>query len=163
MEKTPLRDGATAGDLSVVDEVAADFAGKRGALIPILQHVQAKVGYLSEDVMERIAERADIPAAQVFGVASFYSQFRLKPVGRHVIKVCHGTACHVQGAIAVTEDVCDELGIEDGETTRDGEFTVESVACLGCCSLAPVITIDQDTFGRLTPDEARKIVKNHGS
>jgi NADH-quinone oxidoreductase subunit E len=163
MEKTPLRDGTSAEKLSAVDEVAASYAGKRGALIPILQEVQARVGYLSEDVMERIADRAGVPAAQVFGVASFYSQFRLKPVGRHVIRVCHGTACHVQGAVAVTEAICDELGVEDGETTEDGEFTVESVACLGCCSLAPVITIDESTFGRLTPDEARKIVKDYGN
>jgi NADH-quinone oxidoreductase subunit E len=113
--------------------------------------------------MERIAERSGVPAARVFGVASFYSQFRFEPVGRHIVRVCHGTACHVQGAVAVTEAICDELGVAEGGTTEDGKFTVEPVACLGCCSLAPVIMIDEDTYGRLTPDEARNIVKDYGT
>ena len=112
--------------------------------------------------MERIGERSGVPAARVFGVASFYSQFRLQPVGRHIIRVCQGTACHVQGAVGITEAICDELGVEEGGTTDDGRYTVEPVACLGCCSLAPVIMIDEDTFGRLTPDEARKVVRDYG-
>jgi NADH-quinone oxidoreductase subunit E len=153
---------ATDENLAVVDEIAAEYAGRPGSLIPILQRVQARVGYLPADVMERIAERAGVPASQVFGVASFYSQFRLKPAGKHVARVCHGTACHVQGAPALTDALCAELGVEDGETTPDGEFTVESVACVGCCSLAPVMMIEDDTFGRLTPDEARRIVRKYG-
>lgn len=148
--------------MNIVDDVADSHSAKRGGLIPVLQDVQARIGYLPTDVMERIAERVGVPAAQVFGVASFYSQFRLKPVGRHIIKVCHGTACHVQGAGAITDAICGELGVSEGETTPDGKFTVESVACLGCCSLAPVIMIDEDTFGRLTPDRARKVVRGYG-
>jgi len=131
----------------------------------MLQQVQDEIGWLPKEVLERIGERAGVPAAQVFGVASFYSQFRLKPVGKYVIKVCHGTACHVQGAGAITEALMDELGVEDGGTTEDGLFTLESVACLGCCSLAPVMMIEDRTFGRLTPDEARdivQIVREHG-
>jgi NADH-quinone oxidoreductase subunit E len=148
--------------IAVVDRVAADYAGTRGALIPILQGVQAEIGYVPPEVMERIGERAGVPASRVFGVASFYSQFRLEPVGRHIIRVCHGTACHVQGALGITEAILDELDVEEGGTTADGKFTVAPVACLGCCSLAPVIMIGEDTFGRLTPDEARRIVREYG-
>ena len=150
-----------AGHLKTVDEVTTGIANRRGILIPVLQEVQSKIGYLPPEVMERIADRIDVPASRVFGVASFYSQFRLQPVGEHIIKVCHGTACHVQGAGAITHAICDELGIAEGETTPDGKFTVESVACLGCCSLAPVIMIGEDTFGRLTPDGARKVVRDY--
>lgn len=155
--------GATPEQLSIVDRIAEGLGGVRGALIPLLQQVQAEIGYLPPAVMDRIAERSGVPAARVFGVASFYSQFRLEPVGKHIIRVCQGTACHVQGAVAIAEAVCDELGVEEGGTTEDGEFTVEPVACLGCCSLAPVIMIDEDASGRLTPDEARNIVKNYGA
>ena len=148
--------------LAIVDRVAAGYEGVRGALIPILQGVQDEIGYLPMEVMERIGERAGVPASRVFGVASFYSQFRLKPVGKHIVRVCRGTACHVQDALATTEAILDELGVEEGGTTADGKFTVEPVACLGCCSLAPVIMIGEDTFGRLTPDDARRIVREYG-
>jgi NADH-quinone oxidoreductase subunit E len=161
MPKAPS-DSGSSGILEVVDRVAAHYEGARGALIPILQGVQSEVGYVPPEAMERIGERAGVPASQVFGVASFYSQFRLEPVGEHMIRVCHGTACHVQGALAITEAILDELDVEEGGTTSDGRFTVEPVACLGCCSLAPVIMIDDRTFGRLTPDEARKIVRDYG-
>ena len=162
MEKAALRGEGAADQFAVVDEVASEYAGTKGALIPILQNVQSRIGYLPTEVMKRIGEKAGVPAAQVFGVVSFYSQFRLKPVGRYVVKVCHGTACHVQGAGAITEAVCSELGVEDGETTADGKFTVESVACIGCCSLAPVIMVEDNSYGRLTPDEARRIVREYG-
>jgi len=160
---TAVSGEVTPEQLSVVDRIAADFGGARGALIPMLQQVQAELGYLPPAIMERIAERSGVPAARVFGVASFYSQFRFEPVGRHILRVCQGTACHVQGAVAVMEVICDELGVAEGGTTEDGEFTVEPVACLGCCSLAPVIMIDEDAFGRLTPEQARDIVRNYGT
>ena len=163
MIDTAAAGAATPEQISIVDRVADGLGNARGSLIPLLQQVQAEVGYLPPGVMERIAERAGVTPARVFGVATFYSQFRLEPVGRHIIRVCQGTACHVQGAVAVTEAVCDELGVEEGGTTEDGEYTVEPVACLGCCSLAPVIMIDEDTFGRLTPDEARRIVSDYGA
>jgi NADH-quinone oxidoreductase subunit E len=157
-------EGAAAPDqMSVVDRIAAEFSDRRGMLIPLLQRVQAELGYLSPEAMKRIAHRAGVSPARVFGVASFYSQFRLKPVGRHIIRVCMGTACHVQGSNGIKEAVCDELGVEEGGTTEDGKFTVEPVACLGCCSLAPVIMIDEDAFGRLTPDKAREVVRNYGA
>ena len=148
--------------VGVVDRVADGLAGARGALIPILQGVQAELGYVPPEIMDRIGERAGVPAARVFGVASFYSQFRLEPVGRHIIRICQGTACHVQGALGIAEAILNELDVEEGGTTADGKYTVEPVACLGCCSLAPVIMIGEDTFGRLTPDEARRIVREYG-
>jgi NADH-quinone oxidoreductase subunit E len=165
MTKEKVADGAAEDRKAVVDSVASRHEGAHGALIPILQGVQDELGWLPKDVLERIGERAGVPAAQVFGVVSFYSQFRLKPVGKYVIKVCHGTACHVQGANAITEALRDELKVDDGGTTEDGLFTLESVACLGCCSLAPVMMIEGRTFGRLTPEEARdivQIVREHG-
>jgi NADH-quinone oxidoreductase subunit E len=149
--------------LAIVDRVAEGLSDRRGALIPLLQQVQAEIGYLPPAALSRIAERAGLSPARVFGVATFYSQFRMEPVGRHIIRVCQGTACHVQGATAITEAICDELGVAEGGTTDDGEFTVEAVACLGCCSLAPVIMIDESTYGRLTPDEARRIVRDCGA
>ena len=163
MTNTAAAGAATPEQIAIVDRIADGLEDSRGALIPMLQQVQAEVGYLPPEVMERIAERAGVTPARVFGVASFYSQFRLEPVGRHIIRVCQGTACHVQGAVAVTEAICDELGVEEGGTTEDGEYTVDPVACLGCCSLAPVIMIDEDTFGRLTPDEARRVVRDYGA
>jgi NADH-quinone oxidoreductase subunit E len=162
MGKTQLAEETRREYLAVVDDATEAQQVKRGALIPVLQQVQERIGYLPPEVMERIAERTGVSAAKVFGVASFYSQFRLEPVGKHIIKVCHGTACHVQGATSITEAVCAELDVADGETTVDGKFTVESVACLGCCSLAPVMMIGDETFGRLTPDSAREIVRNYG-
>jgi len=161
MERTAESRDRVDGQLAAVDEVVARYSGTEGSLIPVLQEVQGMVGYLPREVMQRIAERTGVPAARVYGVATFYSQFRLEPVGRHIIKICHGTACHVQGATAITEAICDELGVAEGETTEDGKFTVDSVACLGCCSLAPVIMIGEQTYGRLTPGEARKIVRNY--
>jgi NADH-quinone oxidoreductase subunit E len=155
--------GSAPEEAAVVDEIAAEFTDRRGMLIPFLQRVQARLGYLSPAVMERIAHRAGLSPARVFGVASFYAQFRLAPVGSHIIRVCQGTACHVQGAGAISQAICDELGVEEGGTTVDGRFTVEPVACLGCCSLAPVIMIDEDAYGRLTPDEAREVVRNYGA
>jgi NADH-quinone oxidoreductase subunit E len=128
-------------------------------MIPVLQEVQEALGYLPIWAIEAIAYGLEIPASQVYGVVTFYAQFRLKPIGKHLCKVCHGTACHVSGATEVSEAILEQLRVVEGATTEDGKFTVESVACLGCCSLAPVIMIDQDTFGRLSPDKARKIVK----
>lgn len=141
-------------------EILSKFKGKKGSVMPALQAVQAEFGYLSEQNMKITADELEVPISQIYGVVTFYTQFRLKPVGEHIIKVCHGTACHVSGAQNVSEALRDEFGLtEDGETTSDGKYTLESVACLGCCSLAPVMTVDAETHAKLTPDEARKIVK----
>jgi NADH-quinone oxidoreductase subunit E len=130
-----------------------------GSLITILQHAQEIYGYLPMDVIRHIAEQTGTTPARVLGVATFYTQFRFKPVGKHLIMLCRGTACHVNGADGIFEAISDELGIGDGDTTDDGLFSLKNVACLGCCSLSPVMMIDDDTYGQLTPKKAREILR----
>jgi NADH-quinone oxidoreductase subunit E len=148
-------------DLSKVDEVIAQVGSGTGALIPVLQRTQDAVGYLPKSVLDRIAEGLRVPASAVYGVVTFYAQFRTKPVGKFLVKVCHGTACHVAGGTKITEAFERELKVKDGETTSDRKFTLESVACLGCCSLAPVVMVEKETYGRLSGDRAAKIVKEY--
>jgi len=142
------------------ETVLGDYTGDTSQLIPILQKLQEAYGYLPQDVIARLSERTGIFVSQIMGVVTFYSQFRLEPIGKHIVKICFGTACHVIGAENIADAICRELGIELGGTTADNLFTVESVACIGCCSLAPVITIDQETHGRLTPDTAREAIRD---
>ncbi len=151
---------ATGLDLSLLDALLSKYKSKRGSLIPLLQGAQAIYGYLPREVFEKISNETGIRLSDMYGVATFYSQFRLEPVGKHIVKVCHGTACHVQNADELTDALQDALGVKDGETTEDRLFTLESVACLGCCSLAPVMMIGDETYGKLTGSEAVKIVKN---
>ena len=146
-------------DLSLLDPLLEKYKNKKGSLIPVLQGTQDIYGYLPNDAFFKIAEVTGIEMSEMYGVATFYTQFRLHPVGKHIIKVCHGTACHVQNATTISEALEDALGIKDGETTDDNLFTLESVACLGCCSLAPVMMIGNETFGKLTGSQAVKIVK----
>ena len=113
------------------------------------------------EILDIIARRASIPASKVIGAASFYSQFRFEPAGRYTIKVCQGTACHISGASKLLDVLVEELGIAEGETTKDKLFTLETVACLGCCSLAPVIMINETTYGRLTTNKVKKIVNDY--
>lgn len=141
--------------------VMSGFKGVEADLIPILQKLQEAYGYLPEDIIRRLSEKTGIFLTRIMGVATFYSQFKLKPSGKHTIKICFGTACHVNGAETIADALCDELGISLGDTTDDGEFTLESVACLGCCSLAPVITIDNEAFGRLTPTKVREVIREY--
>lgn len=157
--RLPRQGDPPLADPARVERVLARYSGRKGAVIPVLQEVQETLGYLPIWAIEAIALGLEVPASQVYGVVTFYAQFRLKPIGKHLCKVCHGTACHVSGATEVSEAILEQLRVEEGATTEDGKFTVESVACLGCCSLAPVIMIDQEAFGRLSPDKARKIVK----
>lgn len=126
------------------------YRGQAGALIPILQDAQEIYGYLPEEVIRTVAKEMAIPIAEVFGVATFYSQFRFVPTGRHVIRVCMGTACHVRGSLKVLKTLERELKIKAGETTEDGKFTLETVACIGACGLAPVISINNKVFGNMT-------------
>ena len=135
------------------------YHGNESDLIPVMQKVQGAYGYLPKDIITRLSERTGIFVTQIMGVATFYSQFRLNPSGEKTIKICFGTACHVNGSEKVADALCDELKIEMGGTTPDNKFTLESVACLGCCSLAPVMMIGDETYGRLTPDKARKIIR----
>jgi len=135
------------------------YDGEPGELIPLLQSAQDYFGYLPRRAIKYISGVTNVPESTIYGVITFYNQFRLQPMGRHVIRLCCGTACHVAGAKNLVSTVQDELGIEVGETTADGIFTLFTVACLGCCSLAPVMMIDEQTHGRLTPASVRKILR----
>lgn len=146
-------------DLSELDHLIEKYKHKKGNMIPLLQGTQELFGYIPRAAFEKIASETGLELSAMYGVATFYAQFRLSPVGKHIIKVCHGTACHVQNANEITEALEDSLKIKDGETTEDRFFTLESVACLGCCSLAPVMMIGEQTYGKLTGNEAVKIVK----
>jgi NADH-quinone oxidoreductase subunit E len=136
-------------------------SGEPGMLIPLLQAAQDSYGYVPPLAIEQIAEATRIPASEVFGVITFYKQFRLRPLGRHTIRVCKGTACHVLGAEMIAQTVGDELGITRDETSEDDLFTFLEVACLGCCSLAPVVMIDEQAFGRLTPQKLRGVLRRY--
>lgn len=135
--------------------------GHRESLIPVLQKVQGELGYLPEGAVSEIAHFLCLSSSDIFGVASFYAQFRFERPGEHTIKVCQGTACHVRGAKRIMEAVSQELGIEPGGTTEDYKFSLEQVACFGCCALAPVIVIDDQVNGRMTTSDARKILENY--
>lgn len=147
-------------DLSLLDDVLKEYGGVSSNLITILQKAQGIYGYLPKDVMYHIAQNVGITPADVMGVATFYSQFRLTPIGKYLIMSCQGTACHVNGSERVSAAISEYLGIGNGETTEDGLFTLENVACLGCCSLAPVIMINGEAYGNLTPDSAVEVLKN---
>lgn len=147
-------------DLSRLDGVLKEYGGNSSNLITILQKAQSVYGYLPKDVMYYVAENVGVTPADVVGVATFYSQFRLTPIGKYLIMSCQGTACHVNGSERVLNAMTEYLGIESGETTDDGLFTLEEVACLGCCSLAPVIMINGEAYGNLTPDSAVEVLKN---
>ncbi|MCX6305127.1 MAG: NADH-quinone oxidoreductase subunit NuoE [Bacteroidetes bacterium] len=147
-------------DLRLLDPIIAKHKGKKGNLIPLLQGAQELYGFISKAAFDKLSRETGIPLSDMFGVATFYAQFRMSPVGKNIIKVCHGTACHVQNAVEITESLEEMLKVKDGETTEDRFFTLESVACLGCCSLAPVMMIGDQTYGKLTGNEAVKIVKN---
>ncbi len=130
------------------------------SLIPLLQKTQENFGYLPKEALEEISRYLGVPLSRVYGVATFYAQFRFEPLGKYVIKICHGTACHVNGAVNISQAITEELGIEEGQTTEDGLVTLERVACLGCCSLAPVVMINNKVFGKLTPEKVRKLIKD---
>lgn len=146
-------------DLSLIKPVLDEYGDTEGSLITVLQHAQDIYGYLPTDVLYCIAERIGVSSAKVMGVATFYSQFRLKPVGKYLIMLCEGTACHVNGSQRIEAAITQELGISDGETTDDGLFTLKNVACLGCCSLSPVMMINGETYGSLTPSKTVEILR----
>jgi NADH-quinone oxidoreductase subunit E len=141
-----------------------DLINKRhqpGSLIPLLQSAQNSYGYIPEKIIDYISELVGIPQAEIYGVITFYAQFRLKPIGKNLIRICEGTACHVNGAKSVLSVLQDEIGISIGETTDDGIFSLVSVACLGCCSLAPVMMINDETFGNLDQNKVKKAVAKY--
>lgn len=134
------------------------FQKNRGNLIPILQMIQEKYAYLAPEAIEMVAEHLEIETCEVYGVATFYNQFRFHPPGKHPIKVCLGTACHVRGGDIILENFERKLGISDGETTPDREFSVERVACVGCCALAPVAVVEEDILGHMAPSKVEGII-----
>ena len=147
-------------DLHLLDEVLNQYAAVKGSLITILQKCQEIYGYIPIDAVYHIAEKTGSTPAKVLGVATFYSQFRFQAVGKYLIMLCKGTACYVNGADRIYDAVREELGIGDNETTADGLFSLSLVSCLGCCSLAPVMMINEDTYGSLTPDKVKKILRD---
>lgn len=146
-------------ETEILTNVLAEFDDRRWNLVPLLQTVQERLGYLSEDAIHRVAEHLGLSPSDVFGVATFYSQFRFSPPGRHHIKVCQGTACHVRGSGLIMEELSLRLGIESGETTEDREYSLERVACYGSCALAPVVIVDDKVHGRMTPKATSKLVE----
>ena len=157
-----MADGGPAGsqfDASRLQPTLDRYKGVEGSLITVLQAAQGLYGYLPAELLGHIASEMKIKPSKVMGVVTFYTQFRTKPVGKHMAMLCQGTACHVNGSAAIGEAVYEELGIGDGGTTEDGLVTVANVACLGCCSLSPVMMVDGETHGTLTPDKAKKILR----
>ncbi|MDK2929886.1 MAG: formate dehydrogenase alpha subunit [Bacillota bacterium] len=148
-------------DLSKVDEIFEGFESREGILIPMLQKLQDVYGYLPRPALERAAKLVKVPLARIYGVATFYAQFRLRPRGRNIIRVCQGTACHVRGGREILKEVQEVLGIGPGESTEDLRFSLEPVACLGACGLAPTMMINDDTYGRLTPRKVRGILEKY--
>lgn len=144
-----------------LEKVIVKWKGMKGALIPVLQECQNIYGYLPKDAMEYISRELKVPFSEIYGVATFYAQFHLKPRGKNIVRVCLGTACHVRGGAKIFERVQKELGIGDGETTEDLRYTIESVACIGACGLAPVIMVNDETHGRLTPDQIPAILAQY--
>lgn len=153
-----------APDFSELAPVLNKYIKVQGSLITILQKAQEIYGYLSMDAICYISQETGIEPAKIYGVATFYTQFRLSPIGKNLIMLCKGTACHVNGSDMIEEAICEELNIQDGETTEDGVFTLNNVACLGCCSLAPVMMVHSaggdETYGNLTKDQVRKIIRD---
>ena len=143
-------------------KVIAELKDQKGALMPIMQKAQGIYGYLPIEVQTIISDATGIPLEKIYGVATFYAQFRLQPIGKYLIMLCQGTACHVNGSEMIEEAVCEHLNIKDGETTEDGLFTLNNVACLGCCSLAPVMMVrsadGDETYGSLTKDKVKAII-----
>ncbi|MFH1141490.1 MAG: NADH-quinone oxidoreductase subunit NuoE [Chloroflexota bacterium] len=147
---------------SALKEVLSSHsAGDRGSLVPVLQEIQTRLGYLPEAAMLEVARQLRVDEATVYSVATFYAQFKLVPTGKHMVKVCLGTACHVQGGQRILEAAERGLGIHPGATTEDLEFSLEQVACFGSCALAPVVVVDRDVYGRMTNARVKQILEKH--
>jgi len=137
-------------DTNKMQKIVDKYKGKKGTLIPLMQEIQKAFGYVPKDAINLIAKTMDMYPAEIYGVLTFYTQFYLTPRGKHTIKVCQGTACHVMGGKEILDYLSDKLSIKDGETTKDGSFSLERVACLGCCGMAPVVQVDDDFYGNCT-------------
>lgn len=148
-----MTNDTTTFDPAPLDRILAQYGSQKGAVIPILQHAQEAYGYLPKAVLAEISKRTGIPGARLIGVATFYAQFRLKPRGKHLIRICDGTACHVRGAPKSIGAVQEAFGMMDSDTSADYKYTLEIVYCIGSCGLAPVAVVDDKVFGRLEGDD----------
>lgn len=142
---------------STLDSILTPYIGQKGVTIQVLQKVQEELGYLPREAIDEIARTLRISPSEIFGVISFYAQFRTTPRGKHIVRICRGTACHVRGGGTVLDQVKRELHIEENETTPDLEYTIETVACIGACALAPAMVVDEDTHGQLTPGKVAEL------
>ncbi len=145
-----------------LDDILSHYSGDRSELILILQEAQEKFGYLPPEVMEGIAKFLRLSPSTVYGVSTFYAQFKLKPTGKRIVRVCRGTACHVRGGARILREVEKRLGIKPGETTEDMEYTLETVACIGACALAPTMVIGKETYGRMTTKKVAEVFSEQG-
>ena len=149
-------------DFRELDDVIENrFGNNKENLIMILQEIQKRYNYLPRPALSYLSTKIGIPYSKIYGVATFYATFSLEPRGRNIISICTGTACHVRGAERVRESISDNLHIKDGQTTEDGRFTLETVRCIGCCSLGPVVKINEDMHGRLSTDEVAKVLDQY--
>jgi NADH-quinone oxidoreductase subunit E len=144
--------------LALIDAIVLKHNLQPGAVIPVLQEIQDEYGYIPPAIIQRLADQLGVFTSDIYGIVTFYAQFRLQRPGKNVIKVCHGTACHLGGSERLAESISQHTGTTEGKTSPDGRFTLERVACLGCCSLSPCITVNGEIHGRLTPESAGKIV-----
>ncbi len=159
MSKDSVKDSAV--DMELLGEILSAFGQvDSNDLIPILQKIQDSYGYLPRIVLMEFSKRTAIPASRIYGVATFYEQFHLEPHGRHTVRCCRGTACHVKGAVGIAEAIEKSLGIKDGETSKDMQFTFETVACLGTCALAPVMMVNGTYHGKMTPNHIQTIIES---
>ncbi|MFA5514785.1 MAG: NADH-quinone oxidoreductase subunit NuoE [Desulfuromonadales bacterium] len=150
-------------DLSAANQVIDKYLDMKGALMPVLQGIQDAYGYIPEPCVHLVAERLNVYSSQIFGVLTFYAQFHLEPRGKYIIRVCMGTACHVKGAGRIADTIEERLGIGNGETSPDLKFTIEHVACIGACGMAPVIMVNDGTYGSLTVQKLDDVIKKYKS
>ncbi len=148
-------------DLTKIEPILQRYDKEKGALIPVLQEVQAIYGYLPEEALRKVGDSLHIAMSRIYGVVTFYSQFYLTPRGRHTVRVCRGTACHVRGGKSILKAVQQFLGVNENETTADFKYTFETVACLGACALSPVLLVDKNYYGKLTPAKVEKVLKQY--
>jgi len=144
---------------SQIDTIIKQYGGREAAILSILQDIQTKEKYLPKEVLEQVSQKMHMPMTQIFRIATFYNALSIKPRGRHKIDVCLGTACHVRGGTKIIDKLSRDLGIQVGGTTKDKRFTLESVRCVGCCSLGPVMVVDGNVFGRLTQEKVPGLLK----
>jgi NADH:ubiquinone oxidoreductase subunit E len=145
-----------------LQHIVENYRREKGTLIGLLQDMQETFGYLPEEKLEEVSKELDVPLSRLFSLATFYTTFRLEPMGKHHVCVCVGTACHVRGAPIIVDTIERELDTKAGKTTKDGKFTVDTVNCVGACALAPLLMIDGEHYGKMTQNKTKRLLKNHG-